>query len=359
MATTNSWPRQSLSSSRSQFRDSCITLAHGSGGKAMADLITEVFVSRFGQGSPGPLNDQALVDLGPLIKRGDRLAMTTDSYVVDPLFFPGGDIGTLAVNGTVNDLAVGGATPLYLTCGFILEEGLPIDTLIQVVDSMAQAATAAGVQLVTGDTKVVPRGKADQLFINTAGVGVVPVGVAPAADQIQPGDVVLVNGPVGDHGAAIMVARADLALDSDIPSDCQPLHRLVDTILAVCPQVRAMRDATRGGLATVINEFAIASQVSISLDETQIPIRPAVNGLCELLGLDPLYLANEGTLVVVVPPDQAEAVLVAMRSHPAGHHSQIIGTAQVESPGLVTLHTGFGCDRVLDQLIGDQLPRIC
>ncbi|TVP68176.1 MAG: hydrogenase expression/formation protein HypE [Leptolyngbya sp. LCM1.Bin17] len=359
MTTANSLSRQSLSSSRSQLRDTYITLAHGSGGKAMADLIAEVFVSRFDQASTGPLNDQALVELSLLTRRGDRLAMTTDSYVVDPLFFPGGDIGALAVNGTVNDLAVGGAIPLYLTCGFILEEGLPVDTLIQVVDSMAQAAATAGVQVVTGDTKVVPRGKADKLFINTAGVGVVSAGVAPAADQIQPGDVVLVNGPVGDHGAAIMVARADLALDSDIQSDCQPLHHLVETILTVCPQVRAMRDATRGGLATVINEFATASQVSIGLDEAQIPTRPAVNGLCELLGLDPLYLANEGTLVVVVPPEQAETVLAAMRSHPAGHHSQIIGAAQAESPGLVTLRTGFGCDRVLDQLIGDQLPRIC
>jgi hydrogenase expression/formation protein HypE len=345
-----------------------ITLAHGSGGKAMADLITELFVRRLAANQPVPrdrdcrdlgLNDQAVVGLAPLLHHGDRLALTTDSYVVDPLFFPGGDIGRLAVNGTVNDLAVGGATPLYLTGGFILEEGLAMATLERVVDSMAQAAMAAGVQIITGDTKVVPRGKVDKLFINTAGVGVVPGGVSPAADAIQPGDVVLINGPVGDHGATIMVTRAELALDSELESDCQPLHGLVAKIVQVCPQVRAMRDATRGGLATVLNEFAAASQVAIGLEETQIPVRPAVTGLCELLGLDPLYLANEGKVVVVVPPDAAEVVLAAMRSHPAGHQSCIIGTAMAGPPGLVTLRTGFGCDRVLDQLIGDQLPRIC
>jgi hydrogenase expression/formation protein HypE len=335
-------------------RETCITLAHGSGGKAMADLVAEVFVQRFDNALLAPLNDQAVVDWA-----GGRLALTTDSYVVDPLFFPGSDIGALAVNGTVNDLAVGGATPLYLTCGFILEEGLPLETLRRVVESMAQAAAAAGVQIVTGDTKVVPRGSADKLFINTAGVGRVPEGIAPSADRLRPGDVVLVNGFLGDHGAAITVARADLALESPIESDCQPLNGLVSEILAVCPQVRAMRDATRGGLATVMNEFAASSQVGIRLQESALPVRPAVQGLCELLGLDPLYLANEGKLVVVVPPDQAETVLAAMCAHPAGTDSHIIGEVVADPVGFVLLKTAFGSDRILDRLVGDQLPRIC
>ncbi|QQE67292.1 hydrogenase expression/formation protein HypE [Leptolyngbya sp. BL0902] len=335
-------------------RETCITLAHGSGGKAMADLVAEVFVHRFDNALLAPLNDQAVMDWA-----GGRLALTTDSYVVDPLFFPGSDIGALAVNGTVNDLAVGGATPLYLTCGFILEEGLPMDTLRRVVESMAQAAAAAGVQIVTGDTKVVPRGSADKLFINTAGVGRVPEGIAPSADRLRPGDVVLVNGFLGDHGAAITVARADLALESPIESDCQPLNGLVSEILKVCPQVRAMRDATRGGLATVMNEFALSSQVGIRLQENALPVRPAVQGLCELLGLDPLYLANEGKLVVVVPPDQAEAVLAAMCAHPAGTDSHIIGEVVADPVGFVLLKTAFGSDRILDRLVGDQLPRIC
>ncbi len=335
-------------------RETCITLAHGSGGKAMADLISQVFVRRFENPMLTTLNDQAVMDWA-----GGRLALTTDSYVVDPIFFPGSDIGALAVNGTVNDLAVGGATPLYLTCGFILEEGLPLETLRRVVNSMAGAAAAAGVHIVTGDTKVVPRGSADKLFINTAGVGRVPEGIAPSADRLQPGDVVLVNGFLGDHGAAITVARADLALESPIESDCQPLHGLVADILAICPQVRAMRDATRGGLATVLNEFALSSQVGIRLQESALLVRPAVQGLCELLGLDPLYLANEGKLVVVVPPDQADAVLAAMRAHPTGTDSQIIGEVVADPVGFVLLKTAFGSDRILDRLVGDQLPRIC
>jgi hydrogenase expression/formation protein HypE len=325
----------------------------------MGDLIDAVFVERFNNPTLAQRNDQALVGLPTLPHWGQRLAMTTDSYVVDPLFFTGSDIGALAVNGTVNDLAVGGATPLYLTCAMILEEGLPLETLNRVVDSMARAATAAGVQIVTGDTKVVPRGGADKLFINTAGVGVLREGVAMSPHTIQPGDVVLVNGPVGNHGAAILVAREDLALGSPIATDCQPLHGLVEAILDVCPQVRAMRDATRGGLATVVNEFAQAAQVGIRLVEDSIPVQPEVNGLCELLGLDPLYLANEGKLVVVVPPTEADTVLAAMRSHPAGQQSQIIGHAIADPPGLVLLKTAFGTERILDMLVGDQLPRIC
>ena len=235
------------------MRDTTITLAHGSGGSATRDLIDKMFVARFSNPTLNQLEDQARFDLAALMALGDRLALTTDSFVVDPLFFPGGDIGSLAVNGTVNDLAVSGAKPLYLTCSVILEEGLAVETLRQVVASMQQAANAAGVQIVTGDTKVAPRGAADKLFINTDGIGVIPVGIAPAARQIQPGDVILVNGALGSHGAAILVARGELAIATPIESDCQPLHGLVDAILAVCPQVSAMRDATRGGLATVLN----------------------------------------------------------------------------------------------------------
>jgi len=340
-----------------RLRDKTVTLAHGSGGQAMQDLIEALFVSQFEGKLPTTLEDQARIPFDELTAQGDRLAFTTDSYVVDPLFFPGGDIGSLAVNGTVNDLAVSGAVPRYLTCALILEEGLSIDVLKQVIASMAAAAAQAGVKVVTGDTKVVPRGGADKLFINTAGIGVMRKGVTPAAAQIQPGDVVLVNGPVGNHGATIMVAREQFALETDLQSDCQPLHSLVDAIVRVCPEVRAMRDATRGGLATVLNEFADSAQVGIQLLEDQIPVDAAVQGLCELLGLDPLYLANEGKLVVVVPPDRADAVLAAMQAHPAGQDSRIIG--QVTEGRRVALKTGFGTDRIIDRLVGDQLPRIC
>ena len=323
----------------------------------MQDLIEALFIKHFQETPPGSLEDQARIPLDELAAHGDRLAFTTDSYVVDPLFFPGSDIGALAVNGTVNDLAVSGAIPRYLTCAMILEEGLPVETLRRVVASMAAAAQQAGVAIVTGDTKVVPRGGADKLFINTAGIGIMRTGVTPAAVHIQPGDVVLVNGPVGNHGATIMVARGELSLETDLQSDCQPLNGLVDAIVSVCPEVRAMRDATRGGLATVLNEFADSAQVGIQLIEEQIPVVETVKGLCELLGLDPLYLANEGKLVVVVPPDKAEMVLAAMRSHPTGTHSRIIG--QVTEGQRVSLKTAFGTERIIDRLVDDQLPRIC
>ncbi|MEO1144609.1 MAG: hydrogenase expression/formation protein HypE [Cyanobacteria bacterium J06638_22] len=340
-----------------RLRDKTITLAHGSGGRAMQDLIEALFVQAFQEGPANALEDQARIPLDELTAQGDRLAFTTDSFVVDPIIFPGGDIGTLAVNGTVNDLAVSGAIPRYLTCAMILEEGLPMQTLRQVVASMAAAAKQAGVAIVTGDTKVVPRGGADKIFINTAGIGVMRTGVTPAAVHIQPGDVVLVNGPIGNHGATIMVARGELSLETDLQSDCQPLNGLVDVIISVCPEVKAMRDATRGGLATVLNEFAESARVGIRLIEEQIPVDDAVKGLCELLGLDPLYLANEGKLVVVVPPEQAEEVLAAMRSHPSGTQSQIIG--QVTDGQWVSLKTAFGTERVIDRLVDDQLPRIC
>ncbi|HEY9817785.1 MAG TPA: hydrogenase expression/formation protein HypE [Candidatus Obscuribacterales bacterium] len=338
--------------------ESTVTLAHGSGGRAMHDLIDSIFVAHF-QSDPAPLDDQARIDLVALTRLGDRLAFTTDSYVVDPLFFPGSNIGELAVNGTVNDLCVSGAIPLYLTCSVILEEGLSTDLLAQIVDHMAIAAARARVQIVTGDTKVVPRGSVDKIFINTAGIGVMRAGVNPCATALQPGDRILINGAIGNHGAAILVARGELALDTDIQSDCRPLNSLVDAIVAVCPDVRAMRDATRGGVATVLNEFATASQVSIQLQEEDIPIDEPVAGLCELLGLDPLYLANEGKLVVVVPAHRVDETLAAMRSHPAGQGSCCIGQVGDRSPGLVSLQTAFGTERVVDVLVGDQLPRIC
>ena len=344
---------------RGRVHDTTVTLAHGSGGKAMRDLIDDLFVSSFDNPMLAPLEDQARFDLAGLMALGDRLAFTTDSFVVDPLFFPGGDIGALAINGTVNDLAVGGARPLYLTCSVILEEGLPIDRLRQVVRSMKAAATTAGVQVVTGDTKVVPRGSADKLFINTAGIGVIRPGVSPAARRIQPGDVILVNGFLGNHGAAILVARGELAIATPIESDCQPLYGLVEAILESCPDVKAMRDATRGGLATVLNEFALGANVGIRLQESTLPVQPEVTGLCELLGLDPLYLANEGKLVVVVPPAYADPTLAAMQAHPAGHHSRIIGEVIDAPAGMVLLKTIFGAERVVDMLVGDQLPRIC
>lgn len=344
---------------RRKVRDDTITLAHGSGGSAMRDLIDDLFVSAFENPALSPLEDQARFDLGSLLALGDRLAFTTDSYVVDPLFFPGSDIGALAINGTVNDLAVSGAHPLYLTCSVILEEGLSIATLRRVVQSMKTAALQAGVQIVTGDTKVVPRGAADKLFINTAGIGVMRSHVSPAAQAIQPGDVVLINGYLGNHGAAILLARGELALETTIVSDCQPLNSLVDAILAVCPAVRAMRDATRGGLATVLNEFAQSAQVGIRIWESALPVQPEVAGMCELLGLDPLYLANEGKLVVVVPPDQAEAVLAAMQANSLGQHSCRVGEVLAAPSGAVIMKTTFGAERMVDQLVGEQLPRIC
>ncbi len=340
-------------------RENTITLAHGAGGKAMRDLIDQVFVEGFGSPELAALEDQARFDLAALAANGDRLAMTTDSYVVDPLFFPGGDIGKLAVTGTVNDLAVGGARPLYLSCGMIIEEGLPVATLERVVASMKATADDAGVRIVTGDTKVVHKGAADKLFINTAGVGVIPAGIDIQAGNARPGDVVIVNGFIGDHGAAIVDARGELALETTVETDCQPLHGLVATMLDTCPGLRCLRDATRGGLASVLNEFAAASGVGIRIEHNAIPVRDEVRGICEILGLDPLHLANEGKLVAVVPAADADTVLAAMQAHPAGRHSTAIGQVETGQPGRVVLATGFGGDRVLDMLVGEQLPRIC
>jgi hydrogenase expression/formation protein HypE len=336
-----------------------IALAHGSGGRAMRDLIEDVLVGTFDNPELATLEDQARLDLASIAARGDRLALTTDSYVVDPLFFPGGDIGTLAVNGTINDLAVGGAIPLYLTCGLILEEGLEVDVLRRVVSSMKLAADRAGVKIVTGDTKVVGRGAADKLFINTTGVGVIAAGVQLGADQARPGDVVLCNGFIGDHGAAIVDARGQYALGNSIVTDCQPLHGLVAAMLAASRGIRCLRDATRGGIAGVLNEFAEQSRVGIRLEEACIPLRAEVRGMCELLGLDPLYLANEGKLVAVVAADQADVVLRAMRGHAAGADSTRVGEITDARPGRVTLRSLMGGERVVDVPFGEQLPRIC
>ncbi|QBQ55931.1 hydrogenase expression/formation protein HypE [Nitrosococcus wardiae] len=336
-----------------------VTLAHGSGGKAMRDLIETLFVRHFHNPWLTPLEDQARIGLGELSPGGNRLAFTTDSFVVDPLFFPGGDIGTLAVNGTINDLAMSGALPLYLSCGMILEEGLSITLLEEVVESMGRAADAAGVSIVTGDTKVVPRGAVDKLFINTTGLGVIPEGVHIASHRAQPGDAILVNGFMGDHGAAIVDARGELALDNPVESDCQPLQGLVAAMLSACPDIHCLRDATRGGVATVLNEFAQAAQVGMRLEEASLPVRETVRGVCEILGLDPLYLANEGKLVAIVPGEAAEAVLAAMRSHPAGQEGAIIGEVTAVPEGRVVLATALGGERIVDMLVGEQLPRIC
>jgi len=336
-----------------------ITLAHGSGGKAMRELIDGLLLRHFGNPLLAPLEDQARIALDGLTNQGDRLAFTTDSFVVDPIEFPGGDIGKLAIYGTVNDLAMGGAVPRYLSCGLIMEEGLSIETLDRILASMASAAAEAGVAIVTGDTKVVNRGKADKLFINTAGIGVVPTGIEVSAHRAQPGDRIIVNGFLGDHGAAILQARGDLALDAELESDCQPLHGLVATMLEACPDVHCLRDATRGGLATVLNEFAEGSEVAIRLTEDDLPVRDEVRGVCEILGLDPLYLANEGKLVAVVPGDDADAVLAAMRAHPAGADSVIIGEVSEAPAGRVLMRTAFGGERIVDMLVGEQLPRIC
>lgn len=325
----------------------------------MRDLIEDVFVSGLDNAALDAEEDQARLALAELACLGDRLAFTTDSYVVDPLFFPGGDIGTLAVNGTVNDLAVGGAVPLFLSVGVILEEGLQISTLRRVVASIRAAAAEAGVAVVTGDTKVVHRGAADQLFINTAGIGVIRKDVQLRAGAAKPGDVVLVNGSLGEHGAAVLNARGDLALDTKLESDCKALNGLVDSVLAACAGVRSMRDATRGGVATVLNEFALSAGVCMRIDERAIPVRDEVRGVCEILGLDPLYLANEGKLVAVVSRDCAESALDAMRRHPAGRQAAIIGEVHDAPRGTVLMRTVLGGERIVDMLVGEQLPRIC
>lgn len=339
------------------LRDEKITLSHGSGGKSTHNLIEGVFAPAFSNPLLDAMDDAATFSINGT---GQRIAFTTDTYVVSPLFFPGGDIGKLAVHGTINDLAMVGAQPLYLSAGFILEEGFPITDLRRIVASMATAANEAGVFIVTGDTKVVQRGKADGLFINTAGVGVLHTSWLLGQTQLRPGDRVLLSGPIGDHGIAIMLAREALEIETDIQSDTAPLHTLVAALLdAVGEGLHCLKDPTRGGVATSLNEMAIGSEVSIALDEHSIPVNMEVRGACEILGLDPLTIANEGKLLAIVAPDKAEQALATMRDHPLGRQSAIIGTVQAEPPGLVFLRTDIGGLRVLDMLVGDPLPRIC
>jgi hydrogenase expression/formation protein HypE len=339
------------------LRDEKITLSHGSGGKATHNLIEGVFAPAFSNPLLDAMDDAAIFSINGT---GQRLAFTTDTYVVSPLFFPGGDIGKLAVYGTINDLAMAGAEPLYLSAGFILEEGFPIAELRRIVASMAQAATEAGVAIVTGDTKVVQRGKADGLFINTAGVGLMRGSWLLGQMQLQPGDRVLLSGPVGDHGIAIMMAREALEIETDVQSDTAPLHTLVASMLqAAGDGVHCLKDPTRGGVATALNEMALGSEVSIALDENAVPVHPEVRGACEILGLDPLTIANEGKLLAIVTPEVEEKALAAMRAHPLGREAVVIGTVQAEPAGLVFLRTDIGGMRVLDMLVGDPLPRIC
>lgn len=351
--TDTRWRKGRLSSEH-------INLAHGGGGKAMRDLIDDVFIAAFNNPTLNILDDQARFGLSDLAQHGDRLALTTDSYVIDPLFFPGGDIGKLAICGTVNDLAVGGAKPLYLTCGMIIEEGLDVATLRQIAQSMADTAKAAGVYIVTGDTKVVERGSCDKLFINTAGVGVIPADFRLGADQAQAGDRLIVNGVLGDHGAAILDARGDMNLSTRIESDCAPLQGLIQDLLAAAPNTRFIRDATRGGIASVLNEIAQSSRCALEIEEDKTPIRNEVKGFCEILGLDPLYLANEGKLLAVVPQAEEQSALKALRAHPLGQQAASIGKVLPDGiAGRVHMLSCFGGKRIVDMLVGEQLPRIC
>ncbi len=339
---------------RPKVREERITMSHGSGGKATRTLVEAVFLDAFSNPLLEPMEDAAQLHLN-----GSRVAHTTDSYVVSPLFFPGGDIGDLAVNGTVNDLAVSGATPLYLSAGFILEEGFPVADLVRIVASMEAAARVAGVQVVTGDTKVVQKGKADGCYINTAGIGVVEHEVSLGVVNAQPGDAVIVSGPIGDHGVTIMLARGELDIEADIVSDTAALNGLVADLLSATTGVRALRDATRGGVATILNEVAAAAGVGVLVNEDAIPVSPVVRGASELLGIDPMYVACEGRMVAVVDGGEADRALAALRSHPLGADAAIIGQITADPPGIVLLKTAFGGTRIVDLLVGDPLPRIC
>lgn len=335
-----------------------IVLGHGSGGRLSAELLRDLFLPQFSNPLLDRMEDQAIFPIG-----GARLAFTTDSFVVKPLFFPGGDIGSLAVHGTVNDLAMGAAQPLFLSAAFILEEGFPTSDLRRIAASMAKAAAQAGVSIVTGDTKVVERGKGDGVFINTTGIGLVAEGVTLSAGQAQPGDKVIVSGYLGDHGIAILAQRDGLEFETGVESDSAPLHDLVASMLQASKlhqgAIRCLRDPTRGGLSSALNEIAGQSGVAIHLQESSIPVRDEVRGACELLGLDPLYVANEGKLTAIVAPQAAESVLFAMRQHHLGRHAAVIGTVGARRAGLVTMQTAFGSTRIVDLLAGDQLPRIC
>lgn len=349
-----------------KFTDTHITLAHGSGGRAMHELIEGLFLDYFRNPLLERLEDQAVFDIETNNGYGSsRLAYTTDSYVVSPIFFPGGDIGKLAINGTVNDLAMSGARPLYLSAAFIIEEGLLVDDLKKILASMRDAAAEAGVTIVTGDTKVVQKGGADKIFINTSGIGVVELPLNLAATRAQPGDKVILSGTLGDHGTTIMIARGDLDLETNIESDCAPLQALVaDMIdetkkLGALDALHCLRDPTRGGLSTTLNEIALSAEVCIEIEEDRIPVREEVKGACEILGLDPLYVANEGKLVAIVAAEVAEPLVVRMRQNQYAAGACVIGAVKAEPAGIVSMRTGFGGTRIVDMLVGEQLPRIC
>jgi hydrogenase expression/formation protein HypE len=331
-----------------------IVLGHGSGGKLSAQLLERVFLPAFSNPVLNKLDDQAMLEV-----QGSRLAFTTDAFVVTPLFFPGGDIGRLAINGTVNDLAMSGARPLYLAAAFILEEGLSTGELSRIVWSMSEAAKDAGVQLVAGDTKVVNRGKGDKVFISTTGIGLLEKPVNISADRSRPGDKIILSGYIGDHGMAILSQRENLEFEGVIESDCAALHGLVSEMLEVSLDVHCLRDPTRGGVATVLNEIAARSKVGMLLQETAVRVRDTVRGACEILGLDPLYVANEGKLIAIVPPEIADAIVARMRQHPLGRDAHIVGEVTSSNPGMVLMETEIGGTRILDTLFGEQLPRIC
>jgi hydrogenase expression/formation protein HypE len=340
---------------RPRLIDEVVTLAHGAGGKSSAALIDAVFLEAFRNPELEQMGDGAVLTL----PSGERLVFSTDSFVVSPRRFPGGSIGHLAVHGTVNDLAVSGARPQWLSAAFVIAEGFPIAELREIVADMAGAAKAAGVALVTGDTKVVAKGAADGLYITTSGVGVMPTGRRLSADQVRPGDRIVLSGTLGDHGMSVMMARGDLDIEAEIESDTAPVHEMVEALLAAAPNTRWMRDPTRGGLGTICNELAQDAGVAVILDEDLLPVAPMVQGACDMLGIDPLYVANEGKFIAVVPPDEAAAAVAALRAHPLGGAAVVIGEIVAEPEAVVALRTAFGGSRIVDMLVGDPLPRIC
>ena len=346
---------ESFRKRRPRLIDEVITLAHGAGGKSSAALVDAVFLEAFRNPELETLGDGAVLTL----PSGERVVLSTDSFVVSPRRFPGGSIGQLAVHGTVNDLAVSGATPRWLSAAFVIAEGFAIAELREIVADMAAAARDAGVTLVTGDTKVVPKGAADGLYITTTGIGVMPAGRMLDATSVRPGDRVVLSGTLGDHGMSVMMARGDLDIEAAIESDTAPVHELVELLLAAAPDTRWMRDPTRGGLGTICNELAQDANVAVILDEATLPVSPMVQGACDMLGIDPIYVANEGKFVAVVPPDQADAAVAALRTHPLGVDAVEIGEIVAEPEGIVALRTPFGGSRIVDMLVGDPLPRIC
>ena len=339
---------------RLNIRNDCVNMSHGSGGRSMAQLIEEMFVKHFDNDLLRQANDQASFEVAE-----GRMVMSVDGHVISPIFFPGGDIGSLSVHGTLNDVAMSGAKPLYLSAGFILEEGYPLADLDRIVASMAKACSDAGVPVITGDTKVVEKGKGDGIFITTTGIGVVPAGVNISGDLARPGDAILVSGSLGDHGVAIMSSRENLEFETTIESDSAALHTLIADMVEAVPNIHCLRDPTRGGLATTLNELTQQSGVGMVIRENDIPVKPAVHAACELLGLDPLYVANEGKLVCICEAGDAQNLLAVMKNHPLGQDAAIIGEVIEDEHGFVQMETGFGGSRIVDWLAGEQLPRIC